>query len=118
MNVISIGEKTVGKDAAGFEIKDDRIPDQPGWTLYPIIYKLYNANNQGDYGLGLSPSIQLNELQEIEIYPMGDPRETLLSRALNGTINSKKKQIFIKELLLKSVYNNADPFVLIKNEFE
>jgi C-terminal processing protease CtpA/Prc len=118
MNVISIGEKTVGKDAAGFEIKDDRIPDQPGWTLYPIIYKLYNANNQGDYGLGISPSIQLNELQEIEIYPTGDPRETLLNRALNGTINSKKKQIFIKELPLKSVYNNADPFVLIKNEFK
>ncbi|MBP1222428.1 S41 family peptidase [Flavobacterium sp. 1355] len=118
MNVISIGEKTVGKDAAGFEIKDDRTPDQPGWILYPIIYKLFNANNEGDYTLGINPSVQLNELQEMEIFPMGNPEETLLSRALNGTINSKKKQIFIKELPLKSIYNNADPFVLIKNEFE
>jgi C-terminal processing protease CtpA/Prc len=118
MNVISIGEKTVGKDAAGFEIKDDRIPDQPGWILYPIIYKLFNANNEGDYTLGINPSVQLNELQEMEIYPMGDPGETLLSRALNGAANSKMKQIDLKELPLKSIYNNADPFVLIKNEFE
>jgi C-terminal processing protease CtpA/Prc len=118
MTVISIGEKTVGKDAAGFEIKDERNPDQPGWILYPVIYKLFNANNEGNYTLGINPSVELNELGEMEIYPLGDPREALLSRALQGGLNSKKEFVHLKKLSLKTVYNNADPFVRITNELK
>lgn len=83
MEVVTIGEKTVGKDVAGFPIKDDRIPGQQGWILYPSIYKLFNANNQGDYAAGIAPAIELNELQQAEILPLGDPNEVLLKQALN-----------------------------------
>lgn len=93
MEVITIGEKTVGKDVAGFPIEDDRIPDQQGWVLYPSIYKLYNANNEGGYSAGIAPTIEMNELENIEIFPLGDPSEILLQQALNtisvnGRMNS------------------------------
>ncbi|PWB27675.1 S41 family peptidase [Flavobacterium sp. HTF] len=114
MNVISIGEKTTGKDAAGFEIKDDRLSDQSGWILYPVIYKLFNANEEGNYALGIHPSVELNELQEMEIYPMGNPKEVLLSNALNGTAYSRKNQKSLITISLRSVNNDADPFVKLK----
>lgn len=84
MNVITIGEKTVGKDVAGFPIADERIPGQQGWILEPAIYKLYNANHEGNYSLGIHPSFEADELQETEIFPLGDSRELLLKQALDA----------------------------------
>lgn len=83
MEVATIGERTVGKDVAGFAIEDDRIPGQRGWVLYPSIYKLSNANNQGGYSSGIVPTIELDELHQPEIFPLGHPGEVLLRRALN-----------------------------------
>ena len=83
MEVIAIGEKTIGKDVAGFPVEDDRIPGQQGWTLYPSIYKLFNANNEGNYSGGINPSIEVDELQDAEIFALGDVREVVLNRALN-----------------------------------
>ncbi|RZJ48166.1 MAG: peptidase S41, partial [Flavobacterium sp.] len=114
MNVISIGEKTVGKDVAGFAIEDEKLAGQPRWILYPIIYKLFNADNEGNYALGINPSVVLNELQEMEVFPLGDSREILLNKALNGGTNAKQKnQISIKNLPLKTTNNDADAFVLL-----
>ena len=83
MEVIAIGEKTIGKDVAGFPVEDDRIPGQQGWTLYPSIYKLFNANNEGNYSGGIDPSIEVDELRDAEIFALGDVREVVLNRALN-----------------------------------
>ncbi|MFL9844860.1 S41 family peptidase [Flavobacterium rhizosphaerae] len=84
MEVITIGEKTVGKDVAGFAIEDNRIEGQQGWELHPSIYKIYNANGQGNYSTGITPTIALNELPEPMLYPLGDPGEVLLQKALQG----------------------------------
>lgn len=84
MEVVTIGEKTVGKDVAGFPIEDDRIPGQQGWILYPSIYKLSNANDEGDYMAGITPTLELDELQEVKIFPLGDPNELLFKKALNS----------------------------------
>jgi len=83
MQVITIGKKTVGKDVAGFPITDDRIPGQQGWVLYPSIYKLFNADHQGSYSDGINPSLEVDEISELEIFPLGDQRESLLKKALN-----------------------------------
>lgn len=114
MNVISIGEKTAGKDAAGFAIEDNRLADKKGWVLCPVIYKLFNANNEGNYALGISPAIELNELQEIEIFPLGDVCETLLNQALSGKKNFRqKKHSMVKKLLFNKNCIDADPFLQI-----
>ncbi|WP_163410231.1 S41 family peptidase [Flavobacterium ajazii] len=112
MNVIVIGDKTTGKDAAGFAIEDDRIADKRGWVLYPVIYKLFNARNEGNYTSGINPNIELNELQEMEIFPLGDIREILLNKALKGTGRQKSVHT-VKKLLLNKTYIATDPFLKI-----
>lgn len=114
MKVIVIGDKTVGKDVAGFAIEDDRISGEQGWVLYPVIYKLFNVHDEGNYAAGIKPTVESNELQEMEIFPLGDAREMLLSQALNGNISSKQKDIpTIKKLVLNKNYIDTDPFLLI-----
>lgn len=83
MGVITIGATTVGKDVAGFTIEDERDPEVQGWVLYPSIYKLYNADNQGNYHAGITPVYELNELENLEIMALGTPDETLFRKALD-----------------------------------
>jgi C-terminal processing protease CtpA/Prc len=114
MEVITIGEKTVGKDVAGFPIEDDRIPNTKGWILYPSIYKLFNAKHEGDYSGGINPSIAVDELQEPEIFPLGNRSELLLSTAINmqsGNTN-KIKVTTAKSLPLSKIYIDADPLLV------
>ncbi|TCN54711.1 C-terminal processing protease CtpA/Prc [Flavobacterium circumlabens] len=112
MKVISIGEKTTGKDVAGFAIEDNRISGQQGWTLYPVIYKLANASDEGNYSNGITPSVVLNEIQNLEIFPLGDTRETLMNRALNG-VSAAKQSTFssVKVIPLKTIQNDTDHFL-------
>ncbi|KAF2328157.1 S41 family peptidase [Flavobacterium ginsenosidimutans] len=116
MKVIVIGEKTVGKDVAGFAVEDNRISGERGWVLYPVIYKLFNAHNEGSYALGINPDIEINELQNIEVFPLGDIQETVLNKALNNRISAKgQKSMLVKKLTLHKTYD-IDPFVQINSE--
>lgn len=114
MDVITIGEKTVGKDVAGFPIEDDRILNAKGWILYPSIYKLFNAKHEGDYSSGINPSIAVDELQEPEIFPLGNRSELLLNTAINmqsGNTN-KVKTTTARSLPLSKIYIDADPLLV------
>ncbi len=91
MEVITIGEKTVGKDVAGFPVQDNRNPNQPGWILYPSIYKVYNANDQGNYNGGIAPAVPVNELEALAVLPLGDPQELLLQKALQHILGHGNK---------------------------
>ncbi len=82
MKVVTIGETTYGKNYAGFTIQDNRDSKSPGWVLFPVIYKLYNADGIGDYREGLSPRYKLNELKTSGLSPLGDPQEILFEKAL------------------------------------
>lgn len=114
MNVITIGETTRGKDMAGFPIQDNRLPDSPGWTIYPVIYKLYNALGQGDYNDGISVDIELDELSQIELFPLGDQIELLFNEAINNiTGSSGRKERGTTSGLQKT--HNTDSFVIIPN---
>lgn len=112
MKVITIGEKTVGKDVAGFAIEDNRISGQQGWVLYPVIYKLFNAADEGNYSMGITPSVVLNEIQNLEIFPLGDTREVLINRALNGVSAAKESAYSaVKVIPLKRIPHDADHFL-------
>lgn len=91
MEVITIGDKTFGKDVAGFPIEDDRISGKKGWTLYPAIYKLFNSKHEGNYSQGIDPLIFLNEIQQPEVFPLGNSSEILLSKALNSISGNTAK---------------------------
>lgn len=115
MNVVTIGEKTFGKDVAGFPVEDDRIPGTKGWILYPSIYKLFNSRHEGEYSKGINPTIYTNELQGPEIFTLGNPSEILLKTALN-TINgntAKQKTSTLRSLPLSVITTDADPLLHI-----
>lgn len=82
MQVKVIGEKTMGKDEASFLIRDERIPKQVDWEMYPIIYKLFNAQGQGGYHTGILPDTEVSEFSVLPLVPFGNVNDALLSKAL------------------------------------
>ncbi len=49
--------------------------------MQPIVVKVYNSENQSDYSQGFTPDIE-NKDNKLFIYPLGDAREELLSKAI------------------------------------
>lgn len=79
MNVILIGDVTVGKNVGSIPLYEENNPTNR-WLLLPIVVKSFNSNNQSDYGNGFVPDIMIDE--GIYLYPLGDREEPLLSTAL------------------------------------
>lgn len=113
MNVIALGQKTFGKDVAGFPIEDDRIPGSKGWILYPSIYKLFNSRHEGDYSKGINPNIDTAELQGLEVFPLGNRSEILLSEALKNISGNtgKMKVEKLRLLTLSKIDTDSDPLL-------
>jgi C-terminal processing protease CtpA/Prc len=114
INVITIGEKTVGKDVAGFPVEDDRISGKKGWVLYPSIYKLFNAKHEGGYAAGINPSINADEVENPEVFALGNRSEVLLNTAINAISGNAGKAKMVKShaLPLSKVYTDADPLLV------
>lgn len=82
INVLHIGENTFGKDFAAILITDRRIPKKVAWSMQPIAYKLYNAQQKGDYENGLVPQIAENEFDFLPLSPLSSPDDLLVKKAL------------------------------------
>lgn len=83
IQVIQIGEKTRGKDEASFRIFDARNPKQVKWEMHPIVYKLFNAQGNGAYSLGINPDVVINEMNTLPLLPLGDPNDPLIKTAIS-----------------------------------
>lgn len=82
MEVVQVGEKTLGKDMASFAIEDQRKPKIIDLTLYPLIFKLYNSKGEGNYSKGLIPGFTVDEFAELPLRPIGDAGDPLIRKAL------------------------------------
>ncbi len=80
MDVFLIGNKTVGKNVGSITLNEDNDPNNL-WGMQPIVTKSFNSLNQSDYDTGFNPQIFLEDNSYI-LFPLGDPRERLLNRAL------------------------------------
>ncbi len=79
-NVVLLGEKTVGKNVAMQAFENTAY----GFTLWPVVARVFNARHEGDYGEGIAPRYNLTERQVIDPwYELGDTREYLLKNALS-----------------------------------
>lgn len=93
MQVIVIGEKTIGKDEASFLISDLRNPKLVDWEMHPIIYKLFNASGDGNYSSGITPDILVNELASLPLLPFGESNDPLLKAALSNISGKAKAKV-------------------------
>ena len=64
INVIQIGENTVGKNVGSFTVRDwiddDTVNPNHSWAMQPIATKIANSNGYSEYIDGLEPDIERN----------------------------------------------------------
>lgn len=80
MDVFLIGNKTVGKNVGSITLNEENDPKNT-WGMQPIITKSFNSLLESDYATGFIPQVLLED-NSLIVYPLGDPRERLLNRAL------------------------------------
>lgn len=93
MDVVVIGQQTVGKNVGSRTIYDspesdysDKTTANPShkYALQPLTTKIINSIGFGDYEAGFTPDIELSELDYlVDLQPLGDVEEPLLNAALN-----------------------------------
>ena len=109
IEVIQVGEQTVGKNVASITLYDyidndgTRNPDHT-YAMQPIVLKIANNDGFADYDNGLEPN-KLVEENIRDLGVLGSPDETLLSAVLSvlsGTEKrSSKSSSYSKSLLIK-----------------
>jgi C-terminal processing protease CtpA/Prc len=97
MTVVQIGDVTTGKNVGSVTLydsptfgKDNRNPNHR-YAMQPIVLKIVNADNFGDYFNGLTPDFQLKEdFNNLDV--LGNTTEPLLSTAI-GKITGTGRMI-------------------------
>lgn len=84
-NVVLIGYTTTGKNVGSFTIYEtDPVKQKTNnWGMQPIIFRLSNSKKFSDYANGFTPDVKIHEAQELDMKPLGDTDELLLSTTLN-----------------------------------
>ncbi len=83
MQVIKVGGVTRGKYTAAMVFSPDKDPQIKNWGTQPIVYKYANANNVTEFKDGFQPDYKVDDVLLGDVYPLGDPQELLLSKALS-----------------------------------
>lgn len=91
VQVIQVGDKTYGKDMASTTISTTEEIHGPerAWHLIPMVYKIYNKLDQGNYSGGIAPEKAINEFAFLPLVPIGDEKDPLIQEVLY-TINSHR----------------------------
>ena len=93
INVTLIGEDTYGKNVGSITLKDYYTrngvlnPDHK-WAMQPIVLKIANSLNFGDYINGLPPDVSVDE-GFLDLLPFGDANEILLKTATDYILGLK-----------------------------
>ncbi|MFP3599085.1 S41 family peptidase [Chryseobacterium sp. SIMBA_029] len=114
MQVVQVGDITLGKDMAGFTVEDKRKPRKISWQIHPVIYKVFNANDEGGYSSGITPQKPVSEYASLPLLPLGNPDEVLLSSVLNS-IYSKQGSKEISGEKMKIIFQSDAPLISIEN---
>ena len=115
IEVIQIGERTVGKNVGSITLYDyidndrTRNPDHR-YAMQPIVLKIANSEGFADYSYGLEPTSEIEEdISNLGV--LGDVDENLLSTAL-GLISD----VTAKKSIQKAAWNRTlliqDPLML------
>jgi C-terminal processing protease CtpA/Prc len=108
INVIQIGDLTVGKNVGSVTLydsptfgKEKRNPNHR-YAMQPIVLKIVNGVGFGDYQNGLAPTFQLKEtLSNLDV--LGSPTEPLLSLAIGKITGTARLKPTVQGIELEYV---------------
>jgi C-terminal processing protease CtpA/Prc len=112
INVVVIGDTTVGKNVGSVTVYDvdsyGNINPKHKWAMQPIVLKINNANNHSDYGsVGFIPDVKVQE-DIANLLPFGNPNEPLLSAALNYIGGLKSAPLPSKSSMYRKIADSKD----------
>jgi C-terminal processing protease CtpA/Prc len=113
MQVVQVGDTTVGKYVGSITIKDTDangvVNPKNNWAIQPIILKYTNSRSDPDFILGLIPDVQLEE-DFVNLMAFGDQNETLLKAVLNNIQGLPQTGIMLKsaQMGLIKVFDSQD----------
>lgn len=102
MEVIQIGETTVGKGVGSYTISDRHFK----YAIQPITMQYYNKNGETVSNSGLTPNYYIAEGYNIPKKDLGDVNEPLLNAAFS-LINSNSIAISTKQCDSRSNFDNS-----------
>lgn len=120
IEVIHIGNKSVGKNSGSITIKDyiddkGNVNPEHFWALQPLVFKSENAQGFSDYENGLSPQIFIKE-NSLNMGILGDENEPLLNQALQQILGQNfqplKTEILNFEILDFSKNNQHKKYLI------
>jgi len=100
INVVQIGETTTGKNVGSFTVYDSpSLTSKSGinpnhkYAMQPLVLKITNSQNFGDYTQGLQPTYQ--QYEQVTSYGvLGDPSEPYLNLAISKITGATAKKVF------------------------
>ena len=105
IEVIQVGETTIGKNVGSFTVYDSptltkaKVNPNHRYAMQPLVFKIANAADFGDYTQGLTPTFPLNEKVIIKDEPgthlgiLGDKKEPLLDLVISKITGVTAKKI-------------------------
>ncbi|SNR65556.1 Peptidase family S41 [Flavobacterium sp. ov086] len=97
ISVVQVGETTVGKNVGSITVYDsptfgktNRNPNHK-YAMQPLVLKIVNASDFGEYTDGLKPTLEQKELIS-NLGVLGDPSEPLLNVAISNITGSTGKR--------------------------
>lgn len=100
INVLVIGEKTVGKGVGSWNIRDRRFK----YSIQPITMRYYNANDETTPDEGITPDYYVAEGFETSKKEIGDINEPLLNTAINVILGKQNIDTSVKKI---AAYDNV-----------
>lgn len=122
VNVVQIGETTIGKNVGSRTVYDSPgifnktgINPNHKYAMQPLMFKISNSVGFGDYTSGLPPTYVQNE--SVSTYGvLGDPGEPLLNLAISKITGSTAKKIKIDENLILPYVTDSKKINGYRNE--
>lgn len=113
INVVQIGDITVGKNVGSITLYDSpnfgkaSRSSKHKYAMQPLVLKIANKNNFGDYQQGLQPTFsQIEDLGNLGI--LGNSDEPLLNTAINQIMASGKQSSMQTFLNLQDFINSKE----------
>lgn len=113
MQVVTVGDSTVGKYVGSWTIKDwdkdGNVNPNHKYAMQPIVVKIANSQGVSDYVLGLFPDLKKEE-ELVDILPFGDQNEALLKVVLNDIKGIPQSSVTFKSAQwgIKKIFDYQD----------